>query len=160
MRALSTRLTTLQREMNPQLRLTGTNFDVSKVATMRKYVVTAPTVSGVLNVTSTTLPLPDGAKVLKVRLRNLTGRTLKVSVPAGTGLVLNGASGDANLPFGGFSKFDAKPFSRFPTLTLNVPDSLAAPLDSAGTATLFSVTGDSGSAADVVELTATVLYYV
>lgn len=161
MRALSTRVSNLQREMNPTVSLTGTNFDTSKVRVTRKFVTTAVLASGVLAVTPLVLPVPDGAKVLKVRVRNLTGRVLKVSVPTTTGLVLAQAAGSTSAPFGGFQKYHAAPLMRFPTLTLNVPDSLAAPLDSSDTTTqLFSVTGENGASVDSVELTVTALYYV
>lgn len=161
MRALSTRVSNLQREMNPTVSSTGVNFDTSKVRVVRKYVSTSPMVSGVLVVSPLTLPVPDGSKVLKVQVRNLTGRVLKVSVPSTTGLVLQQATGTTAAPFGGFQKYHSAPLSRFPTLVLNVPDTLAAPLDSAdGNTPLFSVTGDSGAATDTVELTVTALYYV
>lgn len=160
MRALSTRVSNLQREMNPTVTSTGLNYDTTRVAVVRKYTVVEPMSSGALAVTPQTLPLPDGSKVLKVQVRNLSGRVMKLSVPNDTGLVLAQAAGTSSTPFGGFQKYASAPLSRFPTLKLNVPDSLARPLDSTGAETLFTVTGVNGGTTDLVELTATCLYYV
>jgi hypothetical protein len=154
-RALSTRLSNLQREMNPNMTCTGANFDGSKAWVTRKYVTTASLTSGVLDVLNTTLPAPDGAKVLKVQARNLTGRVLRMVVPSGSSLMVE--SGDSGAPFQGFTRYTSAPLSRFPTLVLNVPDLLARPLDTSSSSKAFTLGAASGST-DTVELMVTVRY--
>lgn len=159
-RALSTRMSAMEKEMNPQVRCTGmTPSSFKPQFVTRKFVAVATLTTGSLTVKADTLGVPDGSKVLKVRVRNLAGRNLKISVPKDTGLLTVDSTGSSTAPFGGFEKYVAAPLSRFPTLVVNVPDLLARPLDLSGTETLFTVS-TMATSADPVELTVTVRYTV
>jgi hypothetical protein len=158
-RALSTRLSQLQREMNPQVVISGNVVAATPQNYVTRKILTYASMSNsTLTVTGTTLNVPDGAKVLKVQVRNLTGRTLKVTVPQDTALMIAPADGSSTVPFGGSTKCVAAPLSRFPKSTIQVPDLLAAPVDKVGTATLFTVGSQLSSSADQVEFMTTVRY--
>jgi len=159
-RALSTRLQQLQREMNPQVTCSGMTVTSStKQYVTRKLVTYANLVSGSLAVTPVALGVPDGSKILKMVVKNLTGRTLNLYTPVDTGLILSEADGTSGTPFGGLTKTTSAPLSRFPTLTVQVPDLLARPLDAVSTALLFTVSATGGTT-DTVQFTSTVRYTV
>jgi len=107
---------------------------VSYITTMNSSLVVSPF----------KLSVKDGAKILSLRIQSLGSRTLTVEVPNGTAFAVN--TGTAIAPFGGFRKMVVAPLSRLPTIKINIPDLLAAPLNADSTETLFSAfvetTGD------------------
>lgn len=122
----------------------------------RKYVSLVNLASGASTVTGQSVNLPDGCKVLKVVAKNLTGRYLRLEVPQDTCLMVPPAEGDSTAPFGGIKKHVSSPWTRFPTLKVNVPDLLAAPVNNAlATDVMFLL---SGGTTDAVELSFTVRY--
>jgi hypothetical protein len=147
--------------MSPQVNVSGSTLaSSSKQYVTRCYTGTVKLATGTHLVTSISNPLPDGCKVLKVVAKNLTGRSLTLAVPMSSGLVLSVAEGTSAAPFGGVKKFVTAPYTRFPTLKVQVPDLLAAPLDT-GSATgveLFTVGSLDGASTDTVQLTYTVRY--
>jgi hypothetical protein len=158
-RALSTRLSQLQREMNPQVVMSGNVVaaDPRNYVT-RKVMTFASMATSTLAVTPTVLNCPDGCKVLKVQVRNLAGRTLKVYVPPESALMMAQADGTSAVPFGGVTKCVVAPLSRFPKVVLQVPDLLARPLDKTSTDPLFTVSSQASGASDLVEFSTTVRY--
>lgn len=160
-RALSTRLQQLQREMNPQVMLSGSTLgSQNKQFVTRKLVSIVPlSASTAKDVLAADLGIPDGCKILKIVAKNLSTRQLRLNVPTTTGLLESGSTGTTAAPFGGIQKYQSAPLSRFPTLVLNVPDLLAAPQDLGSATVLFTLNSGSSSAADV-ELTTTVRYTV
>jgi len=145
--------------MNPQVSMSGNVVaaDPRNYVT-RKVMTFANLASSSLLVTPTVLNCPDGCKVLKVQVRNLTGRTLKVLMPADTALMMAQADGTSAVPFGGLTKAVVAPLSRFPKLTLQVPDLLARPLDKVSVDPLFTVSSMVSASTDLVEFTTTVRY--
>jgi len=159
---LSNRITTLQKEMNPQVNVSGTTLTSSKLQYVtRKYGAIVKLASGVFAVKANTNSLPQGCKILKVVAKNLSGRSLTVTIPSDTAMMLPNATGaavDSNA-FAGTKRYVTAPLSRFPKITIQVPDLLAAPIDSGGASDdLFTVGSLESTATDTVELTYTVRY--
>jgi len=130
MRSLSNRIDKIRREMNPQLSCNGdmillANSTNNSRATYvdRSYIVLASIPTGATSVALTdndftTVPL--GSKMLSFRARNLTSRTLRVLIgPASKIWDQNGTQ------LNQLDRFIAAPFSRFPTLRVEIPDLLA-----------------------------------
>lgn len=157
MRSLSNRLTTLQREVTPRLMMTGTPVQVgaltNKQVFLNRKVNLGVTLTGTnnLDVTPSTLAtaLPDGARLLKVVATNHSTRNLRMTVPAGTVLFVRG--GKTNNEVSDMTRENWAPLSRFPTVSLNVPDTLSNSLDTNdNVALLFRLScADAGSTASV-----------
>jgi hypothetical protein len=126
----------------------------------RKYVGTAQLVSGTFVVKTDTNSLPTGCKILRVKVRNLTGRTLTVAVPGPTALLLPSAVGSTSSGdlFNETKRYCAAPLSQFPVIKLEIPDLLARPLDSDSQAELFTVGSVITNSTDTVEIQYTVRY--
>jgi len=90
---------------------------------------------------ASTLGVVDGAKILSLKAYSLQNRTLTIDVPNGTPLTVN--DGNTTAPYGGFKKTVAAPLSRFPVIKMNIPDILAAPLNSDSTETLFTLSSET-----------------
>lgn len=145
-RALSTRITNLQKEMNPYATITGMPLGSNQTkSTMIDKVYTQVIPLG-NDVSSKDLKcsdldgfIPDGAKILSMKITNLTGRYVAVTVPSGSGLMLTQDQFTA-APLPALSRFNVAPLSRFPVVRVNIPDLLAKPIDVGATTTgLFSV---------------------
>lgn len=105
----------------------------------------APTSS----VTPSLLNIPDGARILKFRATNMSSRAILVTIPNLS--ILTTTAGTSEAPIGGFSRQAMAPLSRFPGITVDVPDTIARPLDAAdSTNILFQV-----SAPDIPNQSAT-----
>jgi len=149
----------MQKELSPQVNLTGqTMASSSKRFVTRKYVTSALLVSGVKDVKTTDVPLPAGCKILRFVARNLTGRTLTVQIPETTPLLLSSATKTDTSAFAEQKRYSAAPLSKFPVITAEIPDLLAAPFDPDSGITLFTVGSIIGAAGDTVEITYTVRY--
>jgi len=161
---LSRRVNNIKKELSPGVSCTGKTLGVTP-----KQWVTRTLVSSVALVAGTKAILlgsggdvnvPDGCKILGVTVKNLNGRFLKLTVPVDTGLLIPQAEGSSTVPFGGFTKYVSAPYTKFPTLKVEVPDTLARAQDVTGTAvTLFTVSA-AGSATDLIELSVLVRYLV
>jgi hypothetical protein len=115
--------------MNPQLSANGAQLltATSSIATSRatfidrSYVVlTTAQAAGTLITDNDFTAVPIGAKILGFRVRNLTSRTLRVVVGPNSKIVADNGTITNQL-----DRFVAAPFSRFPTIKVNVPDLLA-----------------------------------
>jgi len=146
--------------MNPQVDVTGTTLSSSKAQFVtRKYGGIVKLSSGTFTVYSNTNGLPDGCKVLKVVAKNLEGRSLQVNVPYSSALMISDSRGGPSNPFTEIKKYVTAPLSRFPKITLQIPDLLAAPLDTGDTtAVLFELGSFNSTSTDTVELIYTVRY--
>jgi len=85
--------------------------------------------------------IPDGAKILSMKITSLTGRYVAVTVPSGSALMLTQDQA-ASAPLPGLSRFNVAPLSRFPVVRVNIPDLLAKPIDTGAGTTLFTVNTD------------------
>lgn len=158
LRSLSNRIDNIQRELNPGITckersattlLTATS-NPPAIPVHRKYTILTGSAgaTGVVEITDDDfVGMQYGAKILDFRVRNLKGRTLRVRGQGVSLLDGNYVATDVNA----FDRFTAAPFSRFPTLSFNIPDLLAN--GNLFTATsknkLFDVIGDVG---DVFEI--------
>jgi hypothetical protein len=130
MRSLSNRIDKIRREMNPQLTCNGTmlllaNTTNGSRATYvdRSYVVLASIPTGATSVALTDndfTTIPVGSKILSFRARNLTSRTLRILIGPNSKIWDQGSASLNQV-----DRFIAAPFSRFPTLRVNIPDLLA-----------------------------------
>lgn len=105
----------------------------------RKVNATFSLTAGELKVTPSLLndTVPDGAKVLKVHVVGRDCRNVRVRVPKGTKLFNRGSNNDEVQDNN--SEVWA-PLSRFPSLKLDVPDTLSNALDTNDTTSeLFTV---------------------
>lgn len=158
MRSLSNRLTTLQHEVTPRVRMTGTPVAVgsvqAKVFLNRKVNLTlnVPGVGYTVTPNSLASVMPDGARLLKVVATNNTSRNLRVTVPQETILFVRGSK--TNSEVSSMTREQWAPLSRFPTVTLNVPDTLSNCLDTNdNAAVLFTLLcGDNSTAEQKVTL--------
>jgi hypothetical protein len=99
--------------------------------------------------------IQQGSKLLDFRVRNLTSRTLRVKAQGSSLLDGNYLAVDVNA----VDRFISAPFSRFPTLSFNIPDLLANGnlFNNTGKNTLFYAYGNSG---DVIEVKIHVLVMI
>jgi hypothetical protein len=130
MRSLSNRIDMIKREMNPQLTcngsmlLTASTTNNSRATYVdRSYTVLGTIPTGASSVTFTdndftTVPL--GSKILSFRARNLTSRTLRILIGPNS-KIWDQQSTQINQ----LDRFIAAPYSRFPTLRVNIPDLLS-----------------------------------
>jgi len=93
--------------------------------------------------------IPDGAKILSMKLCNTNGRKLAVRIPALTSLILTGGNADAsNVEL---TRRAYAPITHFPTIRVEIPDLIARNVDvdsTVGIQPLFVLTTDG--ATDVV----------
>jgi hypothetical protein len=95
--------------------------------------------------------IPDGAKILGMKVHNINGRKVAVTIPSNSGLLLT--TGDpAVAPTAPIQKVAYAPFMVFPKLKVEIPDIAAASIDTAGGtgASLFTLTTDGASDTVVV----------
>jgi len=115
--------------MNPQLSANGTQL-LTATSTItgaratfidRSYTVLATAQAAGTTITDNDFTaVPLGAKILSFRVRNLTSRTLRVVVGPNSKIVADNGTITNQL-----DRFVASPYSRFPTIRVNVPDLLA-----------------------------------
>jgi hypothetical protein len=144
-RSLSNRISTLQREINPSIQVSGDMTSGNRRYVTRKIVQISSTTSGSLDYTPATLNVPDGAKILSLKCYSLDTRVLTCVIPNDTGIAVN--NGNSASPFSGFTRQQAAPLSRFPMIKINIPDLLAAPLDAVGTTKLFTLSANGATTA-------------
>jgi hypothetical protein len=134
--------------------MTGSFYNVGTTNThwmylKRKVNITKNLASSDLVVTGSTLStvMPDGAKILKVKVVGRDCRNVRVKVPAGTRLFERGGfNGEVQA----LQRESWAPLSRFPTLTVDVPDTLASAIDTNDTTNeLFSVQSNDKADATV-----------
>jgi len=151
-RALSTRISNIQREINPYIHITGGTAQGVTTATYidRKTQGEFLMVSGTLAVTSSALlgTIPDGGKILGMKISNVTGRKIALTIPGINGLISN--DGTTTEPNTSVTKVAFAPMSRFPVLKVQIPDLVASNIDTAGSSIpMFTLVTD-GSADRVV----------
>jgi len=115
----------------------------------RKVNTTLSLTAGELKVTPNTLQtvVPDGAKVLMVKVVGRNCRNVRVRVPKGTKLFSRGAANEETQD--SYREVWA-PLSRFPALTVDVPDTLSSALDTNDSASeLFTVFSNDVATATV-----------
>jgi len=146
--------------MSPQVNVSGqTLVSSQKQYVTRRFVGSVKLASSTFDVVCNTNALPDGCKVLKVVAKNLDGRSLTLTVPTNTALITSDTNGGTTAPFGGIKKMVSAPYTRFPTIKVQIPDLLAAPVDAANsTLPLFTVGSFLSGSTDTVQLTYTVRY--
>jgi len=147
--------------MNPQVSVSGKTLSSAKQQFVtRKYVGTVTMASSTFDVKTNTNALPSGCKILRVRVKNLTGRTLAVQVPSNTCLIIPNSTGSSteNNAFSEVKRFTSAPLSRFPVLDIEVPDLLANPIDVSSADPLFTVSNVISAQSDTVEIEYTVRY--
>jgi hypothetical protein len=129
MRSLSNRIAKIQREMNPilsangaQLLTASTSLANSRATYIdRSFVVLANGLAAGSTLTDNDFTaIPQGSKILGFRVRNLTSRTLRVVVGPNSKIVA-----DSGTQLNQLDRFIAAPYSRFPTIKVNIPDLLA-----------------------------------
>jgi len=89
--------------------------------------------SGTLALTSASLQdiIPDGAKILSMKVSNVGGRKIELTIPGINGLIFN--DGTSTEPNQSMTKVAYAPLSRFPVLKVQIPDTVASNIDTAGT---------------------------
>jgi hypothetical protein len=127
-----------------------------KIYVTRKVTSIIATTSGNPNVTPSSLGVVDGAKILSLSVSNISGRTLTVNVPYTSVILVN--NGNTTAPFGGLQKTVTAPSTRFPTIRMNIPDVMAAPLNADSTELLFTVAGGPGETGTYFKVTYTAKY--
>jgi hypothetical protein len=130
LRSLSNRINNIQREMNPQLTCNGSMLLTATTTNNSRatYVDRSYTVLGTIPTGATTVTLTDndfttvplGSKILSFRARNLTSRTLRILIGPNSKIWDQGSAALNQV-----DRFIAAPYSRFPTLRVNIPDLLA-----------------------------------
>lgn len=142
--SLSAQIKTIRREMQPSIRVNGsaTSNTSPGVQIHRKYEFygTTDASTGVLNVKGSTLAgvLPNGCKILGMKVSNLTGRTVRILIAAASPILDSSSVGWA------VDKTIAAPLAYFPTLVVQIPDLLAAKIDTGdATNVLFNVYGSA-----------------
>jgi len=118
-----------------QVGTTNTHFVYLK----RKVNFSTTLVSGELKVLPATITsvIPDGAKILMVKVVGRDCRNIRVRVPKNTKLFSRGSNNDEVQDL---TREVWAPLSRFPSLTVDVPDTLAQAIDTNDTSSeLFTV---------------------
>lgn len=146
MAALSTAIKNIQKEMNPYASISGMPLgSTENKATMidKVYTTIVNTASKSLTVNCSALAstIPDGAKILSIKATNLSGRTLILTVPSGSALMLT-QDQSASAPLPALSRLMVAPLSRFPVIKCNIPDLLAKPIDTGAGNPLFTLGTD------------------
>jgi len=143
---LSTRITNIQREINPYIHFTGgtaKGIDAS-IYIDRKSQGEFLMAAGTLSIKATDLIgiIPDGGKILSMKVSNINGRKMQVKIPGINGLVDNdGVTGSSNVDI---TRVVYAPLNRFPVLKIQIPDLVAVNQDTNGSSTevLFVLTTD------------------
>jgi hypothetical protein len=151
-RALSTRITNIQKEINPYIRISGGTAQGLATTTYidRKTQGEFLTSNGSLAVLASGLSsfIPDGAKILGMKVSNVTGRKISILIPGFSGLISNdGASTETNKDI---TRVAYAPLSRFPVLKVEIPDLVASNVDTAGTGAMFTLGTDDLNARVVI----------
>jgi len=143
---LSTRITNIQREINPYIHFTGgtakgtaTSVYIDRKA-QGEFLMAANTLS--IKATDLSGIIPDGGKILSMKVSNVNGRKMQVQIPGVNGLVNNdGATGSSNSDV---TRVVYAPLNRFPVLKIQIPDLVAVNQDTNGTSSevLFILTTD------------------
>lgn len=119
----------------------------------RKVNYTITLDSGSAIITGTTLKpfMPDGAKILNFKAINRTSRNLRIRIPKETRLFQRGAVNNVQgeNEIADLHREVWAPLSRFPSIKVNVPDTLASGIDVDNTVTLFEVLSLDGLGATV-----------
>ena len=104
--------------------------------------------SNTAQLTPNTLQIPDGARILKFKVTNMSSRAILVTIPNDSQLTTT--AGTSAIPIAGISRQAMAPLSRFPGITVDVPDTIARPLDAAdATNILFTCSAPDVSASAV-----------
>lgn len=147
-RALSTRVSKIERELTPTLKVTGKMLSQNNSAMMipirKSLVYYRSGTNGTADISSLDLNLPSGARILSAKVRLLNGRRLNVSFFP-TVLMDN-----QDPTSSGMTRYDTKPYTQFPTVSCDIPDTMAKPQPGDATK-IFSCTGttlNSGTTAD------------
>jgi hypothetical protein len=141
-RALSTRISNIQREINPYIKLSG-GTAVGTVKTMyvdRKTQGEFTMAAGALTVTSASVAsiLPTGCKILSMKVRNVTGRKIQVGIPSLNGLISNDGTASADQNFE-VRRVHYAPLSQFPQIKVEIPDLVASNIDTGNATTPFNL---------------------
>jgi len=138
--------------MNPYITLSGTAVDQNKSVYIHRVTSTVfRTVSITdkpINSGDLKLIIPDGAKILSMKIMSLTGRSLTVTIPPGSGLVLTEAGAQSGAQNASITRADYAPLTRLPRIKINIPDLIARNLDVDSSNSLFTIRTDVS--ADVV----------
>jgi hypothetical protein len=145
--ALSTAIKNIKKEMNPYISVKGGTASgiLSQTYIDRVSQSEFTMVGSTLEVKQSSLAsiIPDGAKILDMKIHNINGRKIAVRIPAGSKLILT--NGD---PATGSNKEINKvayaPLSRFPKLKVEIPDLVSTFIDtgSADSSSLFALITD------------------
>jgi len=157
MRALSTRIKNITKEMNPYPTISGMPLGsggTKSVMIDKVYCWKASTTgSGILGVKSSDLEgiIPDGGKIMAIKITSLGSRYLQVTVPSGSALMLTQDQA-ASAPLPPLARFNIAPLSRFPVVKVNIPDLLAKPIDtqSSTTTDLFTVAVSPAATSELI----------
>jgi len=146
---LSTRISNIQKEINPYIHLKGgTASGTAKSVyidrvTQGEFLMSssAKTISD----SDLTGIIPDGAKILSMRVSNVSGRKIFVQIPFPSALILNG--GDSSAPNQAIDHTAYAPLSRFPVVKIEIPDLIARNVDTGAAApgTLFKLATDGAT---------------
>jgi len=151
--ALSTEIKNLRKEMNPYASIKGgTAIGISPAMYIDRVTQSEfAMINKSLPVTAGLLAgmIPDGAKILGMKMHNINGRKLAVTIPPTSGLLVT-TGNSLTAPTIQMQKVAYAPLSVFPKLKVEIPDLVATSIDTtAGTTTaLFNLATDGAS--DVV----------
>jgi len=141
--SLKQSVNTIRREITPRISLSGQSVQVGTTNTNYIYIkrnvnVTAILVGGVYAVKPDFLAsaIPDGAKLLSIKVIGRNCRNIRVNVPKDTALFTRGTN---NTEIQDFNKENWAPLSRFPMIKIDVPDPIAAAIDTNATTVLFTL---------------------
>jgi len=140
---LSTRINNIQKEMNPYISMSGMAQGQSKsvyIDRVTSWLTTVATSN--LDVKSSDLKtiLPDGCKILSMKITNLDGRAVTATVPAGSGLILVESQSSVGAQNEPLTRVNYAPLSRFPSIKMEIPDLIARNIDTDSTSViLFNV---------------------
>jgi hypothetical protein len=162
-RALSTRLSKMQKELNPVIQISGTRFasTQNKVPIHRYLNCTYQTDSTAAKLVKgadlAAAGMQDGCRILDFKVVNRTGRRIAVNIPVDSLLCYFGPNGSPAQ----VQKERWAPLSKFPSISVNVPDVVASTIDTNNsTATLFSVTGTAGVPNETITISFHYIEYV
>jgi len=148
-RALSTRISNIQKEINPYIHLKGGTASGTAKSVYIDRVTQGEflMVSGAKTISDSDLAgiIPDGAKILSMRVSNINGRKIFVQIPIVTALILNG--GDSSAPNIAIDHTAYAPLNRFPVIKVDIPDLVARNIDTGAsvTGTLFKLATDGAT---------------
>lgn len=151
LRYLNKRISILQQETSPTISMTGSKYmsgtsnqkmvirrrcNTSVSLTSNKFVFSSASLASVM---------PDGAKILNFKVVGNTCRNIRVKVPKDSVMMNRGPN---NSEVDDLYRENWQPLSRFPSIKVNVPDTLAKAIDTADTnSILFEVQSQDVSTA-------------